>query len=1413
MPTPEAEQYTFEPRDVRVGDHIGRYVLTTELGRGGMGRVFVAHDASLDRLVAIKFISTLGADVVERFLAEARVTARCTHPNIVTVHEIGQHDGAPYLVLEHLFGQTLAQLVHDGERMSFARVVTIMTGVAQALACAHSHRIVHRDLKPSNIVVLPDDTAKVLDFGIATYAHNGIASEDGGVGHQPGELAGTLPYMAPEQFRGVPVDGRVDIWAFGVALHQLLVGVRPFDHLDEAAMQAELLDLERPTPSISRHRSDLPPALVEIVQRCLAKSPAQRYRSTNELVVAMQQLAVDRTSATSVSRGRSRMISLVIVLAATGIAGDGPRPASRSVAPDLLLQLDRLEDEMARSQASGDAVAANTLFESFVARPENARARATAWLRRSSRQIAASELEPALASASAAYLAAVDESEEVRGLTAVLSAQLARRHWDEAGRALAALGPVESPTIARAAATIAVATRRQPPRRADTSPVVAAAGRLLVGRPEPAPAVHAEAIDLDGDGRDEVLAVDNRGLRALSPGNVLWQIPWPSSSPGLDFTGRVRVTCAARDAGGAWFAVTQQTTQLFRVGAHGATLVLETAPALACALGDLDGNGTAELYLADRRDLVRHHADAGGTWHSTRLALGSEVSAMVAADLDGDGDVELAIAVAEWQAFDVRILVGADLALVDRVKLGRVVGLTALSRGPGRPSVLLARKQQPEWSSRWYLPPQHRKGAPDGLYAMRLEAGRLRVVGSLGRTSKFGEWGPIHAADLDGDGHDEAILNDIGDSGRRWGASIVRIDNADHLDATVIEGVSVLGAGRFREGHDAVLAILRDDPSQPRWWLGVGATPVPPLASATHLTDMVVPRGIDGPLAASWRRAVTLGRVGDVESALAAWEHLTAVVPRELQAAATAELLALQTHHDKPRGNSYARLAERTPIGSPRHLAVVDEAVTAAVHDGDVAAAVRMLDAALGSSLAFADRARFSEMRTRIAPVAVTLFGGERLDSTWDVVDPIGVHRDPVTHALILDSFGSKHMAAIELERTRGPIELTVEGTITRAEWGAAIRFSLQPVAMERQRLSFGIRTMGGGGDYVLVAERPTLDEPAPPMAQWPHRGVDTPVAIRVHATWFPDTERMIWQLTVDGVTVRRVYRMPAVNAARWRFEIASKYSYAGPNASRSALAVTRIVVSGVQPVYAQRDRLAMARLSLANGDHGRARSLLGAVDDRETRMISAVLALRERRMMAAMAALARLRRHGRIADSEIEDWAHLARVGDGMSADAVRDTLGADRTKVITAAWNAVANQHPDAELVQRELTQNLRELELPLTGDPPLRLLRARAHAAIGEIGAAETDLDTLLDPAMQVDASMRAEAYFERARIALQRRDDAQAQRAILDALDASPWPEAIADRVMLDAALSSLATRPGLERVHALGRTLAWLADRP
>ena len=283
---------------LNAGTRLGVYEIVGLLGAGGMGEVYRARDARLNRDVAVKVVppSFAGdADRLERFEQEARAAAALNHPNILSVFDVGMHDAAPYVVSELLEGETLRERLTQSS-IPVRKAVEYAVQLAHGLAAAHEKGIVHRDLKPENIFLTSDERLKILDFGLAklTETEQTIA----GASHapttprfvtQPGMLLGTMGYAAPEQLRGLHVDYRADIFSFGVILYEMLSGKRAFAGptvID--TMSAILKDNPAELPLAERH---IPPALSRVVDRCLEKNPAARFQSTRDLGFALEGLS------------------------------------------------------------------------------------------------------------------------------------------------------------------------------------------------------------------------------------------------------------------------------------------------------------------------------------------------------------------------------------------------------------------------------------------------------------------------------------------------------------------------------------------------------------------------------------------------------------------------------------------------------------------------------------------------------------------------------------------------------------------------------------------------------------------------------------------------------------------------------------------------------------------------------------------------------------------------------------------------------------------------------------------------------------------------------------------------------------------------------------------------------------------
>jgi tetratricopeptide (TPR) repeat protein len=268
-------------------DRIGKYKILGKIGQGAMGEVFKGQDPFLNRLVAIKTISaSLAGDeeVRKRFLREAQSAAGLNHPNIITVYDFGEEQGKIYMAMELLEGKDLKDLIGGHVLKDLRQKLDIMEQIGEGMAFAHANDLIHRDLKPANIHIQPSGQVKIMDFGLARFSSSEMT--------RTGMVMGTPHYMSPEQVRGEKADARSDIFSLGAVFYELLSNHKPFDG---DSMHTVLFHVLQDNPEPLRHWVDLPPILVELVEKALSKQPSQRFQSGARLRDAVK--AVRRASA------------------------------------------------------------------------------------------------------------------------------------------------------------------------------------------------------------------------------------------------------------------------------------------------------------------------------------------------------------------------------------------------------------------------------------------------------------------------------------------------------------------------------------------------------------------------------------------------------------------------------------------------------------------------------------------------------------------------------------------------------------------------------------------------------------------------------------------------------------------------------------------------------------------------------------------------------------------------------------------------------------------------------------------------------------------------------------------------------------------------------------------------------------
>ncbi|MFZ2030095.1 MAG: protein kinase [Vitreimonas sp.] len=293
---------------------VGRYQIQARIGQGAMANVYRAYDPSINRVLAIKVLKRdfcRDADCAKRFLREAKAAGALSHPNIVTIYDVGEIEGFPYIAMELLDGAPLDAALQERGKFAVGEVLAIGAQLAEALRYAHTQGVVHRDIKPSNVILSKDGSVKILDFGIARVTEKSSASEAEAVKTQIGQVLGTPRYMSPEQAMGRALDGRSDLFSVGAILYEMLTGQPAFDG-SSAATLALQITTKKPAPITVQ--PECPPGLKFIVSKLLEKRPEKRFTNGEHLAQAIER--EQRSHEAVMREGNARRLPLHVRLTA-----------------------------------------------------------------------------------------------------------------------------------------------------------------------------------------------------------------------------------------------------------------------------------------------------------------------------------------------------------------------------------------------------------------------------------------------------------------------------------------------------------------------------------------------------------------------------------------------------------------------------------------------------------------------------------------------------------------------------------------------------------------------------------------------------------------------------------------------------------------------------------------------------------------------------------------------------------------------------------------------------------------------------------------------------------------------------------------------------------------------------------------
>lgn len=1326
---------------------LGRYALLWELGRGGMGEVYLAVDKELDREVAVKVIRadrTMSPLRRERFLREAQAMGRLNHPNIARVLDIGNDGETIYFAMDYVQGRSLRERIKEGP-LPIDEALRLTALIARALHHAHGRGVIHRDVKPGNVLLNAEGEPMLTDFGIAKHA-----GEESSELTLPGDVFGTPAYMAPEQARGEPnITEAVDLYALGAVLYELICGRPPYEGNPQRVTAALLSE---PPPPLSERAPETPEAVSAICACAMSRQPEDRYPSALALAEDLERaraglqvrpprpnLARRALRALTAHPRRASFAAAALLLPLALIGGRLALDHHRAQSREELAQahLAALITKRAMLVAEGRAQEADEALRMFISLEEHQGTRALyeAFRAEAAEALARGDLEGHLSAWARAYAAADDPELHAEALRSLAEAFRQSWRWAPLETLLTtadALGH-DDPTLSGMLAQVRLAQGDMVGALAvwptsavndpsalspDARPIIEALAR---GRQLGHDSVVVSPVDLDHDGRHELITLAGDDMSVLSPSRperppLRWSTPSEPLEHANVFVfqpaeGPLTVLSSYTSPSRGWGATSWilEGDSLVSTGQTDLPLLMSNARA------DLDGDGHQEMYLGasgltdQAPRLLQAIQTDGRHWRfevpepETAYAA-SGINRMLAVDLDEDGVQELFVTPGSWTAFDLRALSWTGeppqrgvvpLKVRARARLGLMGGLTVLrDAATGRLNLIAARST--EAPSRRVFPAETPYGPPGDLWRLTLTERGFDV-----RPFPMQPLGPsfdIRAAlggDIDGDGLDDLLL-DVHRDGLGWGIMLFR-QRPDGSFAMALLGGEHHATHLIQADDDPAMELVIKDDEGAIALLGVGDAPFGWVDRGVALSDEGLGK-------------VTAGELLD-ESLDDDADRAELLADLGLYGAAADTLSTLASFATNPE--DMARLRLRAG-----HLATLawDE-TKASLELIEASRATRLTNEVLDEIVrrltdlhCFDEATRAEERRAERRPAVLRTLTALRDaptftpawdDPAWTIHAPDSLRLGPAPGTLRVSAYADQaELATLPLTCSGPRLGLSVDMTVHSAEWASGVELVLRSGDPSH---THGVSFVTTGGGLLYTSSTMCL---LPGQSRY---------AV-THSTREPSAD-MTWTAAIDlnrddqtarclidggdgANAVRSTREAPSIPPERpdedWELIIRHNRDngVSEPLLAQATLQGLRVTGCRVRdarpaPTSAEEDLILRSHRALLLADGEAALRLLTGLSAPRARAARAV-ALHEldRAHEAAKAALF---------DEAAEVRAvigHLLRSSGAFNA-AARAVSAPMHLARFTDAWESVLHHHPDARQVQRALSDWVGELD----------------------------------------------------------------------------------------------------------------------